>query len=170
MTCEHEITVIDGVFKICTECGLLLKNVVNTLETSRNHPWGEPIGNKVYSHKSRFRKLLNRLLMTSSPPPEKMYVYLETKQISNIQNIRRHLKNYPHSSKYYEFISFFSHHFLKHRWRPVAPEDIDRIFRFVDEISFWGKSLGRNHFPFPYFYVLRKIFQDRKNILCLVSK
>ena len=170
MSCEHNTTIIDCSCEICTICGLVLKNSILTTETSRHHPWSEPIGNKVYSHKSRFRKLLLRLLMSSSSPPAKVYDFLKTKKITNIDNIRQHLKNYPQNSKYYEFTSFFAYHFLKYKWEPVDPDDIKNIFFFVDNISFWGKQhLQRSHFPFPYFFVLRKVFADRHDILPLIN-
>ena len=170
MSCEHQNIIIECSCEICTDCGVVLRNAIYVTETSRNHPWGEPIGNKVYSHKSRFRKLLKRLLMLSSSPPAKIYNFLEKKKITNIDDIRGHLKNYPHNSKYYEFTSYFAYFFLKYRWEPVDPDDMKNIYLFVDNISFWGKRhLQRSHFPFPYFFVLRKIFADRHDILPLIN-
>ena len=74
--CDHIIVIIPG-HTICSECGLYISPIMN--ETSRHHPIGEPLVKKIYTHQTRFNKLLKRLLMLSSPPPKKVFIYLEKK-------------------------------------------------------------------------------------------
>ena len=101
--CDHNICIIPG-FEVCNICGLVIFIIIN--EVSRSHPIGEPFSKKVYTHSTIFKKLFNRLTLQSSPPPLKVFKYLEGKVV-DIVDIKDTLKYSPFKCKYYEFLSFF---------------------------------------------------------------
>lgn len=151
----HTIIIYNGI-RICKECGESFGYELNPLETSRSHPWGETFTVKMYSHRTRFKKLLSRLFMNLSPHPAKLYEYLECCKIQNIRDIRFCLKKSPFVSKYYEYISFFASFFLNFKFTPLEQEYIKIIVNYVDDISSYGKT---KHFPFPYHFVLLKLLK-----------
>lgn len=169
MICKHSF-IEDSGFSICRECGLLEGVILESRETTRSHPWGEPLGNKIYTHSVRFKKLLNRLLMFSNPPPDKIYRYLDACDVKDIYDIQHALKKSTFKSKYYEYVSFFAYTYLNHRWSALSEESVKELICCVDEISLWARQSGNNHFPFPYFFAMHKLLEHIPEIVIMVNK
>ena len=55
MTQEMYTIIVDNGIRVCKNCGETFGYELNTLETSRAHPWGETFNLKTYSHKTRFK-------------------------------------------------------------------------------------------------------------------
>ena len=105
--CEHNI-IIDNGFSVCDICGKVITYDLLLNKYQRNDSFKEVINGKTYTHEVRFKKLLFRLFMLSSPPPIHIIEYLIDKKPETIQEIRHYLKKNPFKHKHYEFLSFFA--------------------------------------------------------------
>ena len=162
-TCEHNILMDNGL-EVCRECGEIVGEYYD-IKYPRSYYWGEPMSVKIYTHNIRFKKLLSRLLMLSSPPPTKVIVYVKSKKPKNIKQIRAILRKSSFKTKYYEYMSFFGNYLLDYTFPPLEEYILNDIYVYFAKVSDWGKEkTGKKIFCFPYPYILRKIFGTRPDI------
>ena len=162
--CEHITIFHDNGLEVCGECGEILGAYFD-IKYPRSYFWGEPVNIKIYTHNTRFKKLLSRLLMTSSPPPTKVILYVKSKNPKNLRQIRAILRKSPYKTKYYEYMSFFGNYLLGHSFKPLDTQYLKDIYRYFDKVSTWGKEKTQKKiFCFPYPYILKKIFATRPDI------
>lgn len=166
--CDHVILMCNG-FEICGECGKYISAYFD-IKYPRSYMWGEPVNIKAYSHSTRFKKLLNRLLMKSSPPPNKVIIYVRDKNPKSLTEIRNILKKSHFRTKYYEYMSFFGCYLLDLTFKPISDTDLKNIYAYFIKCSQWGKERSNKKiFAFPYPFILKKIFKDRSDISILLN-
>lgn len=150
--CEHEIIKYQG-FEICCICGKYIREYYENIY-QRSYMWGEVLNVKIYTHSTRFRKLLKRLMMKSSPPPTNVILYVKGKNPKSIIEIKNILKKSPFKQKYYEYLSFFGVYLLGYKIPKINEKDLKKAEAFFYECSEWGKkNIKKKIFIFPYQFI-----------------
>ena len=158
--CPCEDITNDMGFLTCTQCGKVQSYEYDRkLYYQRDDSFKEVINGKTYTHEVRFKKLLSRLFLTSSPPPLAIFEYLADLDLKTVADIRCALKKSKFKNKHYEYLSFFARDLLDYKITPLAHQEYLEFVRFFREVSFWCIQEHMKFFAFPYSFILRKIMK-----------
>ena len=124
--CEHEIFNDNGL-EVCCKCGEIVGAYFDH-KYSISYFWCEMLNVKIYSHNIKFKKLLSRLLMTSSLSPTHVIIYVKSKLPKSLIQVRGILRKSPFKTKYYEYMFFCCCYLLCYSFRSLEDQYLKTIY------------------------------------------